>query len=98
MKDIIEGVVVNVVDGDTFDLDIDRIGTQNRYQYSDIERIRVAGIDAPELGTNAGRAAHARLRSQIQGQRVRVEVHARDVWRRVVGSIVAAGASLLRAG
>ncbi len=84
--DTIEGLVINVLDGDTFDLDVDRVGRSNGYEYNDVERVRLAGVNAPELAEPGGRAAHTRLRTAIQGRRVRVDVRARDRYGRIVGT------------
>ena len=48
MADIIQGPVTNVVDGDTFDMDVTHIGTNNKYMYNNSERIRMAGGDTAE--------------------------------------------------
>lgn len=86
--DRIAGTVIRVIDGDTFELDVDEVGVRNGYAYNDVERVRLVGVDAPEIDTAAGRAAHARLRAVLQGRRALVEVHARDRYGRVVGAVV----------
>lgn len=85
--DILGGQVINVLDGDTFDLDVDEVGEDNDYDYSDVERIRLRGVNAPELDEPGGRAALARLRAEIAGQRVRVGIHARDRFGRLVSDV-----------
>lgn len=49
-----QGTVVNVVDGDTLDLNID-LGLETHR----IIRVRLNGIDCPELKTDEGKAAKA---------------------------------------
>jgi len=88
--DRVFGYAQRVIDGDTFELDIDSVSRGNKYSYKDVERVRIRGIDAPELNTNAGQAAKARLQKQFQGQRVEVDVSARDVYGRLVGDVALA--------
>lgn len=83
--DIVRGYVTNVLDGDTFEIDIDWRAPSNDHPYQDIERVRLADVNAPELHQPGGEAAHARLRRQIQGQRVQVKIRARDRYGRVLG-------------
>lgn len=85
--DRVTGYVLRVIDGDTFELDVDGVSRRNQYLYNDVERVRLYGIDAPELNTNGGPAAKARLASEIQGRRVTVTVRARDCYRRLVGDV-----------
>lgn len=88
--DRVFGYVQRVVDGDTFELDVDSVSQGNQYNYNDVEKVRIRGIDAPELNSNAGRAAKARLQHEIQGQRVEVDVAARDIYGRLVGDVTTA--------
>lgn len=88
--DRVFGYALRVIDGDTFELDIDSVSRGNQYNYNDVEKVRIRGIDAPELNTNAGRAAKARLQTKIQGRRVEVNVSARDVYGRLIGDVAAA--------
>jgi len=48
MADTIRGPVINIVDGDTFDMRVTHTGRNNQYQYNNEERIRIANIDAPD--------------------------------------------------
>ena len=56
--------VLRVVDGDTIDLDVD-LGFHIHVQ----QRVRLAGINAPEHGTKAGDAATKFLHEQLFGMR-----------------------------
>ena len=49
MADILWGDVTNVVDGDTFDVDVTHHAKANKISYNSQECIRIAGIDAPEI-------------------------------------------------
>jgi endonuclease YncB( thermonuclease family) len=56
---IYQAKIVEVIDGDTFDLMIDE-GFSNFTQ----QRMRLYGIDAPEMRTNAGKDLKRRLASE----------------------------------
>ncbi len=66
---IYQAKIVEVIDGDTFDLMIDE-GFSNFTQ----QRMRLYGIDAPEMRTNAGKDLRDALRMQyLAGSRVVVQ-------------------------
>jgi len=67
-----------VHDGDT----VTCIDEANRPQ-----KIRLVGIDSPELNQPFGREATAALREKLGGGRVRVEGHARDQHGRLLGTL-----------
>jgi len=85
MADVIFGTVTNIVDGDT--LDIERVSSTqfNKFPYRARERVRLSGCDAPERGRPGSAAATRRLQRRYLGKRVRVDVEARDTYRRVIG-------------
>ena len=87
MADTIWGVVIDVLDGDTFDLDVSHISETNEYEYNDVERIRLSGVNAPELDEPGGQGAKRRLKSQIAGRFVRVDIKARDRYKRLIGEV-----------
>lgn len=87
MADIIRGPVINIVDGDTFDMKVTHIGKNNEYEYNDNERIRIAGIDAPELETPWGKRSKKFLKDMLLGREVRCYVQARDAFGRVVARV-----------
>ena len=87
MADIIEGPVIRVIDGDTFAVQVTRIGESNEYNYNQYEHIRIADIDAPELGTRQGNIAKIQLQNALQGKMVRCTVQTRDVYGRIVASV-----------
>lgn len=84
MEDIIQGSVINVVDGDTFDMAVEKVGTNNTYTYNDQETIRIAGIDEPELNTTSGQRSKKALESELLHKRVRCYVQTRDKYGRLV--------------
>ncbi len=87
MADIIRGPVTNVVDGDTFDIKVTHIGKKNKEKYNREERIRISGIDAPELNTLEGKKAKSALENSLTGKEVRCKVQARDKYGRIVAEV-----------
>lgn len=87
------GRVVGVHDGDTVTV-LDQFNKQHK--------IRLAGIDAPELGQAFGRASRNHLAKLITGKPVTIEWHKRDKYRRIVGKVrqakADAGLEQIRAG
>lgn len=75
----LQGRVVDVHDGDTLTL-LDN----DRQQH----KIRLAGIDAPELGQAFGRAAREHLAQRVAGVAVRVSTTKTDRYGRIVGKVV----------
>jgi endonuclease YncB( thermonuclease family) len=82
--DWFKGPILQVVDGDTFDVRVEWVGKANRNKYNDVERVRLAGGDAPEFGPPGGQAAKERLSQQIAGRCLRCYVHSRDTYGRLV--------------
>ncbi len=74
-----EARVLRVKDGDS--LVVERIPTKR------IHEIRLAGIDAPELGQPWGPASRAALRRLVDGKSVMVETIDRDRYGRLVGKV-----------
>ena len=68
---------VHVVDGDTF-----RYGA---------ERVRLRGIDTPELNEPGGQAARQRLEEWLRSGPVRIVSHGRDVYDRLVADVFVDG-------
>ena len=60
-----KAVVLNVVDGDTIDVEID-LG----FKVSTKQRIRLAGIDTPERGQNGYHEAKDRVTQLVLGREV----------------------------
>lgn len=80
------GTAVDVHDGDTLTLSID--GTR--------ERIRLAGIDAPELGQAFGPEARKGLRDLVAGRELRVVRRGRDRYGRTLADVYAGETHLNR--
>lgn len=87
MADTIRGPVTNIVDGDTFDMKVTHVGKENKYQYKDNERIRIADIDEPELYEPSGKCSKDRLERKLKGREVRCYLQTRDSYDRVVADV-----------
>lgn len=84
MADTIWGNVLRVIDGDTFDVQVTHYSPQNQQRYNNTERIRLASGNAPELTSLLGFSAKQQLERRISGKFVRLTVHTRDIYGRLV--------------
>jgi endonuclease YncB( thermonuclease family) len=76
------GRVVGVIDGDTLDI---------LTASFEMLRVRLSGIDAPELGQAFGRNAKAALSSLVFARSVAIEWRKRDRYDRVVAKVMLEG-------
>lgn len=74
----LEGQVIKITDGDTI-----HVLDKNRERH----KVRLAGIDAPEIGQAYGQAAKKFLAKRVNKKTVCVEWHKRDRYKRLVGVI-----------
>jgi endonuclease YncB( thermonuclease family) len=88
----LEGRVVGVTDGDTIKI---LVGERQH-------KIRLNGIDAPEMGQAYGRKSKDRLAALVAGKKVEVLVRDTDRYGRYVGDVLvdgkSAGAELVAVG
>jgi len=80
------GRVVGVHDGDTLTLLVDR------QQY----KVRLDGIDAPELGQDYGTRAKQALSKAVFGKTLRIETHGQDKYGRTLGEVFDGAESINR--
>ncbi|WP_448582239.1 thermonuclease family protein [Thermaurantiacus sp.] len=89
-----EARVLRVKDGDSFLVE--------RIPQKRVSEVRLAGIDAPELGQPWGLSSRSALRRLISGQRVTVDVIDRDRYGRLVSKVfvgqVYVNAAMTRSG
>ncbi len=90
MNDVIWGDVVRIIDGDTFEVDITHYDRRNGVSYGNRERIRIAGIDAPEIPSIPGLRARNHLENYLLGKHVRLTIRARDTFGRLVCDVAIA--------
>jgi endonuclease YncB( thermonuclease family) len=82
---LLSTLLVRVIDGDTI-----RVGN---------ERIRLRGIDTPEMSEFDGVVAKQRLEEFLRGGSIRIVPYARDVYHRLIADVFVNGenvADLLR--
>ncbi|MHB8117500.1 MAG: thermonuclease family protein [Methanothrix sp.] len=65
------GIVTNVVDGDTFDVTIEKAGAKVAYS---VERIRLADVDSPEIESDRGPAAKDFTFAVLMNKRVYLDI------------------------
>ena len=65
------GIVTNVVDGDTFDVTIEKAGAKVAYP---VERIRLADVDSPEMNSENGPAAKDFTFALLMNKRVYLDI------------------------
>ena len=65
------GIVTNVVDGDTFDVTIEKAGAKVAYS---VERIRLADVDSPEMESDSGPAARDFTYAVLMNKRVYLDI------------------------
>lgn len=88
MADILEGVVTEVVDGDTLELEVERVvEAQDAGRYGAIEMVRFAGDGTSEMDEEAAAAAEL----GYENRRVRCYVLDRDEEGRIIGEIEVLG-------
>ena len=65
------GIVTNVVDGDTFDVTIEKADAKVSYS---VERIRLADVDSPEMNTDSGPDARDFTYAVLKNKRVYLDI------------------------
>ena len=84
MTDTIRGPVIEVITGDTFKLRVTHIGQNNKEEYDNLEIVKIADLDAPELNVPEGKKAKEALERKLKDKQVRCYVQTRDKYGRVV--------------
>lgn len=82
LADILTGKIVRVADGDTITV-LDASNQQHK--------IRLSGIDAPELKQAYGQTSRKHLSALVAGKTTLVEWHKHDKYRRIVGKVLLDG-------
>ena len=77
---VIEGRVIEVPDGGSLTV-LSRRGAS-------IHRIRLAGIDAPDIKSVVGSKSRASLHKLVHGNSVQVQTNAIDAWGKLVGKVL----------
>lgn len=75
-SDEASGTVTNVVDGDTFDIRIEKTDPRIIYE---IERVRLADVDSPEMSTPDGLPAKVYTTETLLGKKIWLDIDNRSV-------------------
>jgi len=78
MLDVTIGPVISIIDGNTFTMNVTRIGTHNKFTYREYETVRIANTTASNLSSVQGIQEKQRLYSLLSGKIVRCEIYKRD--------------------
>ena len=81
----LEGKVIKVVDGDTIWI-LPKGGER--------VKIRLYGIDAPEMKDSGGKKSKKYLSELIAGKEVQIETHGHDKYKRVIGIVYLDGTDI----
>lgn len=84
--DTISAFVTQVVGGDTVKIQVTDESPFNRLTYNLYERVRLAGIEAPEAGTPASSLAKTKLEKEMLGKYVRLMVYTREQSGRLIAT------------
>jgi len=87
MTDYIGGKVKKVIDGITFEMDVDYRGAENHDVYVDHETIRLASFNSSGLGKRGGRSSNTELKNKIWNRHITLMVVGRDDDNRVIAYI-----------
>jgi len=85
---MITGMVYNIVDGDTIDIKVTKIDALNKHRYRGIERIRIYGHDAPEIGMPGSLEEKRALEKELLGKELTFWTRLRDRNGRIVAKII----------
>lgn len=85
-EDWIQGQVLGVLDGATFDLRVVLTGPNNDYPYDEMERVRI-DQSSPPPETEAGEEARIKLEAWLLGKTVRCFVKSRDQENVLLGDV-----------
>ena len=84
--DTVRGTVVRVIDGDTVVVRV--AGGRSGLKSGGTVRVRLAGIDAPEIKQAYGPEAKRSLAQLVEGRIVQIQYSGRDRWGRIIGTLV----------
>lgn len=87
MSDIVYGPVTGIIDDDTFDMEITHVGQHNEEIYRNPERVRIAGIDDPDLCSGVSRRSRKKLEKKLKDKEVKCYVLTRDTADRIVAVV-----------
>ncbi len=87
MADILEGTVLDVLDGEMLELEVDHVQSADRHQYGAHELVRVAAGWLADGAETDDDEATALMTLLYHHRRVRCYVEERDQFGRIVGDV-----------
>lgn len=91
MADVLEGVVLDVVDGEMLELEVDTVSSQDHHQYGAHELVRVTESHLADWADADDAETAALLTLTYQNRRVRCYVEERDQLGRILGVVEVLG-------
>ena len=91
MADILEGVVMDVVDGEMLELEVDHVEARNIGSYGAREFVRVTESGMASREDALDEESAARMALNYQNRRVRCYVEERDDQGRIIGEVEVLG-------
>ena len=85
--DKIKGKVIDIIDGDTFEIKVTLFEKENEFKYYNKERILINEFDEQQLNTNFGERTKEKLEQLLIDKEVHVSINSRDKEGRIVGKI-----------
>ncbi len=89
------GDVYNVVDDEPFDARVTHYWKINSKADNNVERVRIASINAPEIPSLAGFRAKRHLETKPLGTHVKLSIQSRDIFGRPACDVALAAKSTL---
>ncbi len=86
-KNFIVGNVTSVVDGETFQVAVDRSGRKNLHAYGDTERVHMKKLRLHENVWMTGVFTKSQLEKIFRGKQVLCHVRSRDPGGRIVADV-----------
>jgi hypothetical protein len=87
MADILEGVVMDIVDGEMLELEVDHVEARNAGEYGAREYVRVTEGGMASRQDALDEESAARMAMNYQNRRVRCFVEDRDDQGRIIGEV-----------
>lgn len=82
------GTVTSVYDGDTINVQVTNVPEGAKQRYPEVAKVRLAGIDAPEIAQEYGREAGSLLGWLVGGKQIRIKWVEKDRYGRYIGLIM----------
>ncbi|MFQ5940367.1 MAG: hypothetical protein ACE5KA_01535 [Nitrososphaerales archaeon] len=78
MRDMIWGTVTNILDGNTFEINVTHREKNNKERYQDTESIKIEKIEVPQIPRNIADRSKDKLESYLRGKFVLCKIYQRS--------------------